>query len=141
MMILYLLIGKISAGVLKKGKSTNKLYYEFYNFQVHPDNPPPLESSDYLRHLVSKMQSTKMKKSPEFTGLSSQMKDTPKQTIKRRKRLTYEYLDKTVIHLFEANEDGCYIDEEGNVIDADGSCFFQESNNEINDDDMMMVTP
>jgi hypothetical protein len=121
-------VGKIS-GVLKE-KSTNKLYYEFYNFEVHPDNPPPLESGDYLRHLVSKMQSTNEK----ISGIHWTVKSTPMQPIKRRKRQTYAYLDKNG-NVIEANEDGCYIDEDGNVIDTDGSYLLQESNNEINDDD------
>jgi RNase P/RNase MRP subunit p29 len=112
-------VGKIS-GVLQERK-TKKLYYEFYNYDMYPDNPPPLGSNDYLRHSVSSMQSTNEK----ISGIHWTVKDTPKQTIRRRKRKTYAYLDKNG-NVIEANEDGNYVDAEGKMIDTNGSYVLQQ---------------
>jgi hypothetical protein len=92
-------VGKIS-GVLQE-RSSKQLYYEFYDYNKYPHYPPPLGSNEYLKHLVSKMQST----NEEVSGIHWTVKDTPNQPIRRRKRKTYAYLDNNG-NIIEANEDG-----------------------------------
>ncbi|MFY7730221.1 MAG: hypothetical protein ACOVRN_11945 [Flavobacterium sp.] len=119
-------VGKIS-GVLLERRTKDK-YFEFYNLEKYPENPPPLGSTDYLRHLVHKMQTTNEK----LSGIHWTVKDTPKEPVRRRKRNTYAYLDKNG-NVIEANEDGTYIDGEGNVIDSNGSYLVKDPRNDDND--------